>query len=80
MRLTYAERKRFPASDFVYPRSRRYPIENKAHARDALARVSANGTPAEKRAVYAAVERRYPGIVVHEHLTLQEQRFVRSRR
>jgi len=61
-KLTYAQRKRLPKSDFVYPKARKYPIENIAHARDALARVSAFGTPAEKKRVRAAVHRRYPSI------------------
>lgn len=61
-RLTYAERKRLPSRDFVYPRSRKYPIENKSHARNALARVSRFGTRAEKRKVCEAVHKKYPSI------------------
>lgn len=61
-KLTYAERKRLPAKDFVYPKTRRYPIESKAHARNALARVSAYGTSAEKRKVCEKVAEKYPSI------------------
>ena len=61
-RLTYEERKRLPAKDFVFPRSRKYPIENKAHARNALARVSRFGTAYEKRKVCNAVHRKFPSI------------------
>ena len=37
--LTTARRKKLPASDFALP-GRRYPVEDKAHARDAKARAS----------------------------------------
>lgn len=41
-----------------------YPIDTPGRARDALARVSANGTPAEKAKVKAAVGKKYPSIAV----------------
>lgn len=59
-RLTTAERDALPASDFAIPESRDYPIQNASHARDALARVAADGTPAEQARVRAAVAKRYP--------------------
>ena len=55
-------RKALPSSAFVYPAQRKYPIHDLAHARDALARVSANGSSSEKAKVRAAVHRRYPSI------------------
>ena len=39
-----------------------YPIPDKAHARNALARVSQHGSPAEKAKVRAKVHAKYPGI------------------
>jgi hypothetical protein len=39
-KLTYEKRKELPKGDFVFPKTRRYPIEDAAHARDALARSS----------------------------------------
>ena len=39
-----------------------YPINTKARAVSALARVAANGTPQEKSQVRAAVARKYPGL------------------
>ena len=60
-RLTYRERKELPKGDFVFQKTRRYPIEDDAHARDALARSS--GT-AEHATVVAAVKRKYPEINV----------------
>lgn len=60
--LTAAARKKLPASAFAIPSHRAYPIHDLAHARDALARVAANGTAAEKAQVRAAVKRRFPKI------------------
>ena len=62
-KLTYAEREELPQGDFVFPKTRRYPIEDAAHARDALARSS--GKP-EHAAVVAAVRRTYPDIDVEK--------------
>lgn len=39
-----------------------YPINTKARGANALSRVSANGTPAEKAKVRAAVKRKYPDL------------------
>lgn len=61
--LNAAERKALPGSAFALP-GRRYPIQDENHARDALARVAANGTPQEKLAVRRAVRKRYPNIKV----------------
>ena len=60
-RLTAAGRKRIKSSNFALP-ERRYPIHDKSHARNALARVSQHGTSSEKSKVRSAVSRRYPGI------------------
>ncbi len=60
-KLTTATRKRIPTGDFALP-GRRYPIEDKAHARNALARVSQDGTPAEKTTVRRKVDRKFPGL------------------
>lgn len=61
-KLTYSQRKALPASDFVFPKTKKYPINDIAHGRNALARVSADGTPSEKKAVKAAVYARYPSL------------------
>lgn len=39
-----------------------YPVNTKARGANALSRVSANGTPAEKAKVRAAVKRKYPDL------------------
>lgn len=60
-KLTYRQRKSLSTKSFALP-GRRYPIEDKAHARNALARVSQHGTPSEKSRVRAAVHRKFPDI------------------
>lgn len=60
--LTTKQRNRLKSSSFVYPSERRYPIHDRAHAINALARVKTNGTPAEKRKVYRTVCKKYPGL------------------
>lgn len=61
-KLTTKARKALPKSSFALPGKKKYPIEDKSHARNALSRVSANGSPAEKKKVRAAVHRKFPGI------------------
>jgi hypothetical protein len=39
-----------------------YPINTAGRARNAIARVQQFGSPGEKRMVFAAVRKRYPGI------------------
>ena len=60
-KLTARGRKRFRKSSFALP-GRRYPIHDRAHARNALARVAQHGSASEKKRVRAAVHRRYPGM------------------
>jgi hypothetical protein len=62
-KLTSAEREKLPKGDFVFPKTRRYPIEDAAHARDALARSSGESAHA---AVVAAVKRKFPEIDVEK--------------
>lgn len=61
-KLTAARRNALPAGAFALPGKRAYPISDRAHAANALARVSQHGTPAEKATVRAAVHRRYPSM------------------
>lgn len=60
-KLTTKARKTIPAGKFALP-GRRYPIEDKSHARNALARVAQHGSSSEKAEVRAKVRREYPGI------------------
>lgn len=57
--LTSKKRKSLPSSSFVFPKDRRYPIHDRSHAANALAR--SKGTKDEK-AVRAAVCKRYPSL------------------
>lgn len=60
-RLTYKARKNLPTSAFAGP-GRSYPVNDPAHARNALSRVSQFGSPALKAKVRAKVKRKYPSI------------------
>ncbi|MBV8089474.1 MAG: hypothetical protein JO139_07835 [Alphaproteobacteria bacterium] len=56
------DRKKLSKKSFALPGKRKYPITDKAHARNALARVAQHGTKAEQKKVRAAVKKRFPGI------------------
>ena len=58
--LTTKARKALPHSVFAIPEREAYPIHNRSHAANALARVSQFGNEREKMRVRAAVKRRYP--------------------
>lgn len=58
-KLTAKERHALPKKDFAGP-DRSYPIPDRAHGQNALARVQQFGTPELKRRVTAAVHRKYP--------------------
>jgi hypothetical protein len=60
-KLDAEKRSKIPASEFALP-GRRYPIEDKGHARNALARVSQDGTPSEKATVHRKVAAKYPDL------------------
>jgi hypothetical protein len=61
-KLTAAARKKIAPKNFALPGGR-YPIEDKSHARNALARVSQNGTAAEKATVRKKVAAKYPKMI-----------------
>jgi len=60
--LSVTGRKHVAKKNFVYPKEKRYPIHDLAHARNALARVSAHGTPGEQSTVRAKVYKKYPAL------------------
>lgn len=60
--LTTEARNKIPTGEFAIEKKRKYPIEDKAHARNALARVSAFGSPSEKAEVRREVRQKYPDI------------------
>jgi hypothetical protein len=55
-------RKKLSKKSFALPGKRKYPIPDKAHARNALARVAQHGTKAEQQKVKSAVKKKFPGI------------------
>lgn len=56
-KLTTAERNKLPDSDFAGP-NRSYPVEDKAHARNAKSRVSQFGSAALKKKVDAKADKK----------------------
>lgn len=60
--LTAKKRKALPDRTFAIPEERKYPIPDRQHAANALARVAQNGSPEEKRRVKAAVKRKFPDL------------------
>lgn len=77
-KLKAASRNKLPGKDFAGP-DRSYPIEDKNHARNALARVSQHGSPAEKAEVRRKVEAKYPSIGEKKKHTSSEGREVEKR-
>jgi hypothetical protein len=65
-KLTAKTRKALPKSQFAVKTPKgepdKYPIHDKAHARNALSRVAQHGTSAEKAKVKAAVKKKYPDV------------------
>lgn len=59
--LSAEQRKALPKQSFALP-GRRYPIPDRSHAANALARVAQHGTPSEKARVKAAVHKKYPSM------------------
>jgi hypothetical protein len=64
--LSSRQRKNLSKSSFAIPSKApgpgSYPINDRAHAANALARVAQHGTPAEKKQVKAAVSRKFPSM------------------
>lgn len=61
-KLSSKKRSGLKKGSFALPGQRKYPINDKSHARNALARVAQHGTPAEKKKVRAAVHKKFQGI------------------
>jgi|WetSurMetagenome_2_1015567.scaffolds.fasta_scaffold244828_3 hypothetical protein len=62
-KLTYKRRQKLPGKSFAL-KGRRYPIEDAAHARNALARVSQHGSSQEKAEVRRKVCAKFPNIAI----------------
>ena len=62
--LSSKARSGLDSSKFALPAQRKYPIEDKAHARNALARASQHASPELQAKIKAKVKRRFPNIKV----------------
>ena len=65
--LTYKERKNLPSSAFVFPKTRSYPVPDKARGRAALqaaggARSGKPASPAKAAKIREVVHRKFPTI------------------
>ena len=78
MKLSYRARKRLPSSAFALERKRKYPIHDRSHARNALARVSAYGIPYEKKEVRREVCQKYPDMGSCEERREKQASLVKS--
>lgn len=63
-KLTSKQRNRLKSSEFAEPGKRKFPINDRNHAKNALARVSQFGSSSEKAAVKRKVHSKFPGIAV----------------
>lgn len=60
--LTTKGREKIKPKNFAMPKQEKYPIHDLSHARNALARVSQFGSPAEQATVRSKVYAKYPGL------------------
>lgn len=60
--LSTKRRKALPKSAFALPGQRKYPIHDKAHARNALARAAQSKTTGSYATVRKAVLKKYPSL------------------
>ncbi len=60
-KLTSKRRNALPDKTFVFPGTRKYPIPDASHARNALSRAAHQGGSVEAK-VRSAVKKKYPGI------------------
>lgn len=74
--LSTEAREHIKGKNFALP-GRRYPIEDKAHARNALARVAQHGSPEEQATVQAKVHSKYPDIGSDKTASVDRERIER---
>lgn len=61
-KLSAKQRKKLPKTSFALPGKRRYPIDTKARARNALARAAQNESKGTQKTIRAKVTKRYPSL------------------
>ncbi len=72
-KLTTKARKKLPKKTFALP-GRKYPLNDKAHARAALSRASANASPAQQATIKRKVKAKYPSIAVGGKKTMKRKK------
>jgi hypothetical protein len=60
--LSTKDRNKLSKKSFALPGKRKYPIPDKSHARNALARVTQNGSDEDQKKVRSAVFKRFPSL------------------
>jgi hypothetical protein len=60
-KLNARKRNALPSNEFALP-GRKYPINDRSHARNALARAAQNASPAQKAVIERKVHQKFPGI------------------
>jgi hypothetical protein len=63
-KLTSKQRNHLKSSEFAEPSKRKYPVDTRNRAKNALARVSQFGSSSEKAAVKRKVHSKFPGIAI----------------
>jgi|TARA_R110000824_G_scaffold255686_1_gene444665 hypothetical protein len=61
-KLTAKQRSKLKTSQFAMPKQRKYPINDKSHARNALARAAQHATPSQQKRIKTAVYKKYPSL------------------
>tara|TARA_R100000656_G_scaffold24059_1_gene21269 strand:- start:579 stop:779 length:201 start_codon:yes stop_codon:yes gene_type:complete len=61
-KLTAKQRSKLRKSQFALPAQRKYPINDKSHARNALARAAQHATPSQQRRIKTAVYKKFPSL------------------
>lgn len=61
-KLTGRQRRKLPKSSFGLPSKRKYPLDTKARAQNALARAAQNESKATQKTIRARVTKRWPSL------------------
>lgn len=65
--MSKAQRDKLPASAFVYPKTRQYPIHDRRHAKAALILAARSDTSGDLAKVRSAVKKRYPDLAKNKN-------------
>lgn len=61
-KLSSKQRKKLPKSAYALPGKRKYPIPDKAHAKNALSRAAQNESKATQKKIRAKVTKKFPSL------------------